>query len=327
MKTIHLIFIFLMIFFIFFMIKKSTTNYNTTPFPIDVVYSWKGEEVTDNPRSSYNHELKYSLRSIDMFAPWVNKIYILTDYPKKYPSWVNKRTTKIVMVDTTETFPNKNYLPNSNSNAIETTIVNIKGLSEHYIYFCDDFFLGSPTSYTHFFTPDGRALVDKYTMEENSILQDKNYNLLNIEFPPGSYRMYKHVPSPQIKSLVIEFNKKYSDYIHWIRMTKIRVKRGFDECRLYGLNTPCQQIHYPISKYIYSKNKAVLTDNDDPKKVVFLKNSMTNFSEKLVEIYEKKPLFFCINDDEVDVHKREVVREEVLNFYNMYFNKKPNFEL
>jgi len=308
-------------------IKPSTNSSNKPPFPIDVVYSWKGEEVTDNPRSSYNHELKYSLRSIDMFAPWVNKIYILTDYPKKYPSWINKRTTKIVMVDTTETFPNKNYLPNSNSNAIETTIVNIKGLSEHYIYLCDDFFLGRPTSYRHFFTPDGKACVDKYTMERNNILQDKNYNLLNIEFPPGSYRMYKHVPSPLIKSLVVEFNKKYSDYIHWIRSTKVRVKRGFDECKLYGLNTPCQQIHYPISKYMYSKNKAVLTDNDNPSKVVFLKNSMTNFSEKLYEVYLSRPLFFCINDDEVDPHRRDVVREQSLNFYSSYFNTKPRFEL
>lgn len=329
MSSIYLIYIILIVFFLLLIMMKinTNTNDNTTPFPIDVVYSWKGEEITDNPRSSYNHELKYSLRSIDMFAPWVNKIYILTDYPKKYPSWINKETKKIVMVDTTETFPDKKYLPNSNSNAIETTIVNIKGLSEHYIYLCDDFFLGRPTSYTDFFTPDGKACVDKYSMETNYILQDKNYNLLSIEFPPGSYRMYKHVPSPLIKSLVVEFNKKYSDYIHWIRSTKVRIKRGFDECKLYGLNTPCQQIHYPISIYMYSKNRAVLTDNDDPMKVVFLKNSMSDLSEKLDEVYSNKPLFFCINDDEVDPYRREIVREQVLEFFNVYFVKKPRFEL
>ena len=262
-----------------------------------------------------------------MFAPWVNKIYILTDYPKKYPSWINKNTKKIVMVDTTETFPSKKYLPNSNSNAIETTIVNIKGLSEHYIYFCDDFFLGKPTSYTKFFTPNGKACVDKYAEETSDILQDKNYNLLNIEFPPGSNKMYKHVPSPLIKSLVIEFNKKYSDYIHWIRTTKTRVKRGFDECKLYGLNTPCQQIHYPLSIYMYSKNRAVLIDNDNTEDVVFLKNAIENFSEKLQEVYSKKPYFFCINDDEIDPHRREIVREQVLSFYNSYFYIKPSFEL
>jgi hypothetical protein len=327
MISVYTIYIILIFVFLLITIIKSNTINNTTPFPIDVVYSWKGEEITDNPRSSYNHELKYSLRSIYTFAPWVNKIYILTDYPKKFPSWINKETKKIVMVDTRETFPNKSYLPNSNSNAIETTIVNIKGLSEHYIYFCDDFFLGRPTSYTDFFTPDGKARVDKYTMEENNILQDKNYNLLNIEFPPGSHRMYKHVPSPQIKSLVVEFNKKYADYIHWIRTTKVRVKRGFDECKLYGLNTPCQQIHYPISKYFYSKNRAILTDNDDPSKVVFLKNSAKNFSERLEDIYLTRPLFFCINDDELEPHRREIVREQVLNFFNIYFNKKPSFEL
>ena len=78
---------------------------------------------------------------------------------------------------------------------------------------------------------------------------------------------------------------------------------------------------------MYSKNKAVLTDNDDPSKAVFLKNSMTDFSERLQEVYLFRPLFFCINDDEIDPHKREVVREQALNFYSSYFNTKPRFEL
>jgi len=50
------------------------TNNSKPPFPIDVVYTWKGEEVTENVRTSYNHELKYSLRSIDLHAPWAKKI-------------------------------------------------------------------------------------------------------------------------------------------------------------------------------------------------------------------------------------------------------------
>ena len=45
------------------------------PFPIDVVYTWKGEDKSNDIRLGYNHELKYSLRSVDLYAPWVNKIY------------------------------------------------------------------------------------------------------------------------------------------------------------------------------------------------------------------------------------------------------------
>jgi len=327
MNQINIFIIILIAIFIFFFINKYLTNNDESPpFPIDIVYTWKGEEVTDNIRTSYNHELQYSLRSIDLYAPWVNKIYILTDYPKNYPSWIKTDTNKIIMIDTTETFPHPSYLPNSNSNAIESTIVNINNLSEHYIYFCDDIFLGKKTKYTDFFTYDGKAIVDKYVLETTPILIDENNNINNIKYPPSTGRMYKHIPIPQIKSSIQEFYEEYSDYIHWVRMTKNRNSKGFDVCKSNGLNTPCQQIHYPICKYMYSKNKAITTDNDDSKKTIFVKNKYDNLIYALNRIIVIKPLFFCINDDQTDVSKREEARNTVLDFFEVYFPNKPEFE-
>lgn len=302
-----------------------TTN-ESTPFPIDIVYTWKGEEITDNIRTSYNHELQYSLRSIDLYAPWVNKIFILTDNKKNHPSWIKNDTKKIIIIDTTETFPHPSYLPNSNSNAIESTIANIKNLSEHYIYFCDDIFLGKKTKYTDFFTWDGKAIVDKYILETTPILIDENNNINNIKYPPSTGRMYKHIPIPQIKSYVREFYKEYSDYIHWIRMTKKRISVGFDVCKSNNLNTPCQQIHYPICKYMYAKNKAIITDNDDLKKVIFVRNNLVNLIYVLNKILIIRPMFFCINDDQININKREQARNTVLEFFSIYFPNKPSFE-
>ena len=315
--------IILIIFITFFLINMYLT-YKSTPFPIDVVYTWTGEEVTDDIRTSYNHELKYSLRSIDLYAPWVNKIYILMNN-KKQPSWI-KENDKIIIVEHTETFPHTSYLPNSNSNAIESTIVNIKNLSEHYIYFNDDFFLGNNVKYTDFFTYDGKAIVDKYVLETTPILIDEKNNINNINYPPSTGRMYKHIPIPQIKSVVMEFNEEYSDYIHWIRMTKNRNNKGFDICESNSLNSPCQQIHYPICKYMYSKNKAILTDNDDPKKVGYVANKYEDLIYALNIIAVTKPLFFCINDNQIDINKREEARNIVLSFFEYYFTNKPNFE-
>jgi len=326
MSPINIFIMILILIVILFLINNYLTNDESPPFPIDVVYTWKGEEVTNDIRSSYNHELKYSLRSIDLYAPWVNKIYILTDYPKNYPSWIKNNTNKIVMIDTTETFPHPSYLPNSNSNAIESTIVNINGLSEHYIYFCDDIFLGKKTKYTDFFTYDGKAIVDKYVLETSPILINENNNINNIKYPPSTGRMYKHIPIPQIKSIVMEFNEEYSDYIHWIRMTKNRNNKGFDVCESISLNTPCQQIHYPICKYMYAKKKAIITDNDNPKKVGYVANRWYNLIYALNEIALTKPLFFCINDNQVDIDKRDDTRNIVLSFFQHYYPNKPNFE-
>ena len=64
---------------------------NITPFPIDVVYTWAGENNDNkNIRTRNNNELKYSIRSVIKFAPWVNRIFILMNPPKTPPSWFNK---------------------------------------------------------------------------------------------------------------------------------------------------------------------------------------------------------------------------------------------
>ena len=93
-----------------------------------------------------------------------------------------------------------------------------------------------------------------------------------------------------------------------------------------GLNTPCQQIHYPICKYMYSKNRAIITDNDDPKKAIFVRNDYNNLTYALNRIINIRPLFFCINDDQNDIRKREQCRSIVLNFFTSYFTNKPSFE-
>jgi hypothetical protein len=304
---------------------RKRKNMSKLPFPIDIVYTWKGEDKSNDIRLGYNHELKYSLRSVDLYAPWVNKIYILMNI-KKTPSWI-KENNKIIIVEHSDTFPSSKYLPNFNSNAIETTIANIKDLSEHYIYFNDDIFLGKKTKYTDFFTPSGKAIVNDLASNTQNILKNKNNNLLNIKFPPSFNRLYKHIPIPQIKSLVLEFNSKYSDYIHWIRKTKKRKERGFDVCEKYDLNSPCQQLHYPIAKYMYSKNKAKFVDNR--KNTLYMSNAFVEFTDMLKDLLDNKkgrPLFLCINDVETDPKKRVDISKIMLSFLNSYYPKKASFE-
>lgn len=296
---------------------------NITPFPIDVVYTWKGEHKSNNIRHGYNNELKYSLRSIETYAPWINKIYILMN-SKTQPSWI-KENDKIIIVGHTETFPSFKYLPNINSNAIETTISNIPGLSEHYIYFNDDFFLGNNVKYTDFFTSDGKAIVDDYSKTSVNTLKSPD-NKLNIDFPPNSDMIYKHIPIAQIKSLVIEFNKKYKDYIEWIRMTKKRKDVGFDICEAYELNTPCQQIHTPIAKFMTLKNKTKLKDQSKRSITMYVSSNDSELSKKLQKIAKNKPKFYCINDTEKNPTKRKIIIKKTMIFFNEMYPQKASFE-
>jgi hypothetical protein len=313
--------------------KKNIIKRNTTkkkyhiksksvypPFPIDIVYTWKGEDFSNNRRLSNNNELKYSLRSVELNAQWVNKIYILMN-KNKMPSWI-KPTDKIIILEHTDTFPSKKYLPNINSNAIESTIVNIPGLSEHYIYFNDDVFLGKKTKYTDFFTPDGKAIIDKIAknrtkkyIENNFKKMDNHFKLnLNTKLPSNCNTISKHIPFPQIKSVVLKFNKEYANYIHQLRSTKRR-RPG---------NLLYQQIHCPISKYMLLKNKAVIHNFSN--KHVDVRSSDKILSTNLKKILRDKPQFFCIKDDEDDHLKRHIIREKLTNFFENYYPEKASFE-
>lgn len=76
-----------------------------------------------------NQELKYSLRSVEKYAPWINNIFIITDNQK--PEWLDTSHEKIHIIDHSEIMP-AGALPTFNSSAIETCIHNIKNLSEYF---------------------------------------------------------------------------------------------------------------------------------------------------------------------------------------------------
>jgi hypothetical protein len=70
-----------------------------------------------------NDELKYSLRSLEKYAPWVRKIYLITD--DQVPKWF-KDNPKIKIVDHKDIIDGK-YLPTFNSEVIDFNIHKIKG--------------------------------------------------------------------------------------------------------------------------------------------------------------------------------------------------------
>jgi hypothetical protein len=147
-------------------------------FPIDVVYTWVdgndpdwldrknaslaafGREqintiATNASRFISRDELKYSLRSIAAYAPWVRKIFLVTD--DQIPAWLDTSDPRLTVVSHRELFGDTGVLPTFNSHAIESRLHRIPGLAEHFIYFNDDMFLGRPVSPDSFFHANGIA--------------------------------------------------------------------------------------------------------------------------------------------------------------------------
>lgn len=82
--------------------------------------------------------LRYWFRGVDKFAPWVNKIFFVTW--GHIPEWLDTNNPKLRVIKHNDFIPNE-YLPTFNSNVIEYYFHNIKELSEHFVYFNDDFFI------------------------------------------------------------------------------------------------------------------------------------------------------------------------------------------
>ena len=107
-----------------------------------------------NSEKSYREwgTFKYWFRGVEKFAPWVNKIYLVTDQQK--PSWLDINSEKLVLVDHAEIICN-DYLPVFSANPIESNIHRIPGLSEHFVFFNDDMYLTAPVEPIDFFSEDG----------------------------------------------------------------------------------------------------------------------------------------------------------------------------
>lgn len=84
---------------------------------------------------------RFWFRAVERYAPWVNKIYLVTN--GVFPKWINPNHPKLVLVKHSDYIPEE-LLPTFNSRTIEFFIHRIKGLSEHFVYFNDDFFLNAP---------------------------------------------------------------------------------------------------------------------------------------------------------------------------------------
>lgn len=141
--------------------------------PVDVVYTWvdgsdpqwagRNREMlrrhgipapATSERFANHDELRFSLRSVERFMPWVRRIFIVTD--RQVPEWLAAGHPRVRVVDHTEIFPDRDCLPTFNSVAIECNLHRIPELAEHYIYFNDDMMVGRPFGPEDFFAPDGR---------------------------------------------------------------------------------------------------------------------------------------------------------------------------
>ena len=119
------------------------------------------DDVAGSTRYASVGEICWCVASINRFAPFINKIYIITDNQDPHLGDFLQRNfpqghIPVEIVDHKTIFSGYGeYLPVFNSLAIETMMWRIPGLSERFIYFNDDCMLAAPVTEADFFTENG----------------------------------------------------------------------------------------------------------------------------------------------------------------------------
>ena len=146
-------------------------------YPVDLVYLWvDGNDLQWQQKKNYwlhgssnlnfqavdkgrfvdNQELKYSLRAVEEYMPWINRIYIVTD--NQIPDWLATSNPKIKVVFHNQFIPQES-LPLFNSEAIESYLAKIPELSTHFIYANDDMYCNRYIGKEFFFDAEGLPIV------------------------------------------------------------------------------------------------------------------------------------------------------------------------
>ena len=182
-----------------------------------------------NRQYTQANEIDFCVASIIKFAPFVRKIFIVTDKQKPRFSGIRHMVSleKIEIIVHLEIFrDNMDSLPTFNIRSIDALLFKIKNLSNKFIYFNDDMFLIKETSEEEWFKDNKAVLTGSWTKTYNKQLiktiSQRIKNLLNIRpsfnaaqskaaniagFHNKYFKSY-HCGRPQIKSVIKDFYDK-----------------------------------------------------------------------------------------------------------------------
>jgi hypothetical protein len=310
-------------------------------FPIDVVYTWvdgtdprwndarerrlaEVQDATMLTRASSGRarfvdrgELRYSLRSVHLLAPWVRRIHVVT--AGQVPEWLDVEHPMINLVDHYELLPT-DALPTFNSHAIESVVHRIPDLSEHFLYFNDDFFLGRPTRPERFFDAAGSTavfpsplLVGLPGQDDLPYLQAaaNNRQLLYEVFGKATVHTLLHAPYAHRVSVLTEIAERFRLEVD--ATTRSPFRSAIDLSMLsslaqhYGLMSGTAHVAQAEVGYV---------DVTDPL-----------LPRRLKELAQREREMFCLGDGHVFARDPEQVAAILTEFLETYFPIAAPWEL
>jgi hypothetical protein len=310
-----------------------TPHASDVTFDIDLVFSWVdgsdpefrarraaqmsqhvvGEGDDAEARIRQIDELKYALRSVNMFTPWVRRIFIATDSVP--PAWLAEHP-KITIVPAVDHFSDPAALPTYNSHAVESQLHHIPGLSEHFLYSNDDMFFGRPLKASMFFSPGGvTKFIESPTrigLGANDPMRSGfenaarvNRRLLFERFGQLITRHLEHTAAPLRKSVLAEMERQFPQEFARTQASAYRSATDISVTNSF--------YHY----YALMTGRAV---QQEKAKVLYVDTTTRAGLDLLAGLRKKRGYdFFCLNDGSFPEVSEAERTARVIAFLERYF--------
>lgn len=254
--------------------------------------------------------LQYLLRGIDVFMPFIEKVFLVVSHESQVPSWVNREQVRVVLH---QDFVPQEYLPTFNCNTLEMHLHRIAGLSEEFLYFNDDIFPVAACRAEDFFR--GEKIVLHFSKHRwasgmyKRICRNSDRLAKEISELPltKTFVRPQHCCTPMRKS---ECEAVYA-----------RAGAGVGRsCSRLRTAENCNQ--YLFSDYLYYKGR-VINERLSCKHVSVALASVKKLQR---HITQPKRNLVCINDVKVSPKRYEKLRAATIAAFEQRFPKKSRFE-
>lgn len=313
--------------------------------PVDIVYTWVDDQfpgyrnqlrqyaksnLDTNPNRTRDNLdlLKYSLRSVEKYVPWIRNIYVFTCRPQ-VPKWFGNTNNRIKLIHHDEIIHN-GILPTFNSFCIASFVHKIQGLSEHFLYIEDDMLFGNHTEIDDFISLTGDKLMVYPRISKATPADKRNdgkqgpwdmalaycNHLLNISYGERNRASIDHIPLMVEKKTWGNMIEKWSDSFETTRQSRFRSKRNI-----------APEYLYPY--YMLYTGKAKMAGLHSTYKKTFylgLENNRLLTAAGLAIIKFMQPRMYCLNDNfgnNPDARIVNMTRE----FLDDYYPEKSSFEI
>lgn len=256
--------------------------------------------------------LKYLLRGIEKYMPFIRNVFLVVSHPSQVPEWVDKDNLKVVLHS--DIIPEE-YLPTFNCNPIEMHLHRIEGLDEEFLYFNDDMFPVRMTSPEDFFK-EGRPRIGYYThllssgMYKNICRNSDSLARKALGMKPSVFfTRPQHICSPMLKSECEEVYSLAEPEISRTSASRVRTDGNLNQ---YLFLDYMNYKGLVINEKISNKHISVSMASVDG-----LRRFLRNPSTSLV----------CINDVRLSEKRYGQLRKAILDTFDEVLPEKSRFEL